>query len=149
MAFMTPEFIKTDWLYVDTVFGSEYIPLADLGLNLSDIEASRSRAVLTGDENSWWREILEENYNFTPVDNLDDIYDVQILPNKFGVRLSASGYLDKTDWCISDRLRSAIEDLIAIYSIDQDEDDPDYEILLDEEKRKTLIREFDPDELSE
>ena len=72
-------------------------------------------------ETSWW--LIESNYGDSTFPD-DDRLDSQQMPDGkwyadkitgYGARLSASGYLDCTDWCVFDTEQEAIDYLAETY----------------------------------
>ena len=83
MAFMTPEVTQEDFLSVETTHGTELIPadVCGLPLVLAD-EFCTDESTLAH---------LKEYVEGKP-------FEVTLVRGKFFARLSASGYLDATDW---------------------------------------------------
>lgn len=100
--FMQPEIENVHWYEVDTNRGIEFIRAEDVsGLNM------KPGQVMDGESNSEVS-ILEDFVEG------DTIYSVT-LREGWGARMSASGYMDQTDWSVFDTKRQAQDYLIDSY----------------------------------
>jgi len=87
--FMRPEITEQHaWVELDTSDGLFYVPFVHGWTNLQYY-----KDCVTG-----------------------EVYSTQVIRKKHGARLSASGYLDCTDWTIHDTVKEAMEYLVETYA---------------------------------
>lgn len=99
MAFMEPVITsKIDWLSLDTNCGIYFVPLADANVN-------REQALQCLDNDD--KETIKELLVYTEG---TELHEVEII-HGYGIRLSANGYMDCTDWGVYANKREAIKAL--------------------------------------
>ncbi len=106
--FMTPDLRQMDVWSVETENGTEYVP-ADLITNAKGITRSMIESQLA-------------QYCEGPIITRGDH---ALLTGKWCARLSASGYMDCTEWAVCDTEDQAREYLAETYGDDIDLDDDD------------------------
>jgi hypothetical protein len=121
--FMTPEIIKDRWLCADGPRGTEYIPLDVWARNeIENIIKSCQK-----DEAEKDPEIVDTLSKYT---ENSEFWSLRVIGG-YGARLSASGYLDCTEWSVFDTEREAREYIEQQYEVcsncgaDFGEDDSD------------------------
>lgn len=93
MTFMKPEYLKGDWHVVDGSHGGACIPASVCGF------------CQVGDYYE------------------GEVWTVETHKDKIGVRLSAPGYMDATDWTIFDTIEEARAYIEEQYEVDADTGD--------------------------
>jgi hypothetical protein len=139
MAFMTPEFTgATDWLKIDGREGSVYVEISNTGLTLDEIQRFMNEA----GEDEWWIHSDFDLYvhDFIPYD-VDEVWAVEVHKKKFGARISASGYLDCSEWTIHNNPTAALDYLREMF-VDEECLDPDLSCLYDYHDRLEMIRKM-------
>lgn len=89
--------IKMDWLELDTDCGIWFVPFGDLGLDCS------AAAVVSEVCEDGCQDTADKLLQYTEGTRLDGVR----LVRGYGVRLSAPGYLDCTDWDVYPNKRDA------------------------------------------
>lgn len=103
MAFMTPEYLKTDWYEIDGDHGITFVPVEVVGqVNLD--EATKG---MFGDYYEGGAKAISEVTK----------------RHGWGARLSASGYMDCTDWSVFDTEQEARDYIESTYEVDPDTGD--------------------------
>lgn len=90
---MRPEIISGTFVEIETQFGTTVVPMDVAGTTDKD-------------------ELLQ----YTDCSTEEDIEDVSVVEG-FGVRLSAAGYMDCTDWTVVDSEEEAQEKIIEWFGI--------------------------------
>lgn len=100
MPFMEPQITeKQDWFAIETTDGTTFVPVKDVG-PISPMELEK----------------------FQPFVDSGKVIEVTIRRNMVGYRLSAPGYMDRTDWGLEMSKKKAKQALLDEYG--NDEDDP-------------------------
>lgn len=93
MSFMQRQIDLGDWYVCETIYGTEIV----------DVELVNARS---NEDLQMYCEGTVESF--------------ELVKNKFGARLSAPGYMDRTDWVIFDTRKEAQEYLDETYPEDDD-----------------------------
>ena len=127
MAHMEPEYVKDQWVEVEGD-GITYLPLSEVGQPRT---WNQERADI---DSPWLLEELARFYGEFVERGPESITSVEIICNMrntagesglpVGVRLSAAGYLDCTDWTIFATEREARAYIVETYGVDPDTGDP-------------------------
>ena len=96
MAFMVPVYEESDWFVVETTAGGEVVPADLVGDNPT---AERLAQYVEGEVESWERR------------------------HAVGARLSASGYMDATDWTLHETIEEARQYIEDTYEVDPETGD--------------------------
>jgi hypothetical protein len=102
--FMEPQAKAGHWIRVEHAHGTDWIP-ADL---------------FTAPESLTPSDVLD----YTDARDVEDVESIVLLRNRIGVRLSASGYMDCTDWEVCDTCEEARERIADLLDMG-DGTDPD------------------------
>ncbi len=125
MAFMTPAYDRTDWIEVEGRQGTYVIPADIVGLTSKDFDDDQ---VSHNDDDLQKYTALVDIVEDYQENSADQIETISFIRNKIGVRLSASGYMDCTDWSIFDTENAARDFVSDFYEVDPDNgDELDYD----------------------
>lgn len=92
MTFMVPEYLETDWFVVDGDCGTEWVPCGVCG--------NITRKLTSGKVHKKGAAFSELASLVSDFIESSEIYSVTWHKRKIGARLSASGYMDCTDWAV-------------------------------------------------
>ena len=96
MPFMEPQTLKGQWYVLTDVNGDiDFVEQDDI---MDVIQSNIS--------------MMSEGHEFT----------IEFLGEKVGARLSAPGYMDRTEWLVADTEEEAMEELRELYQFDDEED---------------------------
>lgn len=143
MAFQIPQFTQlTDWLIVDTKYGTEILPLPDLGTTKEEILEYVSKYE---DEEEGYLDVARDfSDHFSQFVNPfleDDLLFSAEVETGYGARLSAPGYMDCTEWTIHSSPTAAINYIRDTYLDDEfDSIDPDFDCIYRREEQLSTIR---------
>lgn len=108
---------KQNWLRVETTSWTEFIDSASLGLFVRNSE--QVAQPLTEDERDEYLGMIRDYCEGEP-QSWENIQG-------YGVRLSAPGYMDCTEWCVFDSVAEAEEYLIEMYGDEEEEEEEEEE----------------------
>lgn len=105
--FMLPDIVKGKWAIIDTTEGIYSVNMADCG----EPDAWNGSAVNFG---ICLANVASYYADYIPC-TVDDVTEISQRTG-YGARLSASGYMDCTDWCVFETEAEAIDYLIDTYA---------------------------------
>lgn len=122
--FMSPEITnRIGWYVIETTNGTSYIPVSDVGVlpglakdNDDDVNIVSFPDDATEHDRATIRDMLRD---FVHPDNIQTVERI----DGYGARLSASGYMDCTDWIVCDTDHDAIVSLVDAYENPDVDDD--------------------------
>jgi hypothetical protein len=111
MAFMQKQITeKQAWIRVETSYGTEFVDAVSLGLNMRDSQTATHP--------------MRAKERETAISKLSDYCEGTILEwetvRGFGARLSAPGYLDRTEWAVFDTPEEAEKYLEEMYGDEEE-----------------------------
>ena len=116
MPFMTPQYIEeSNWIELETSEGTYYLPASEVGTpsawNYSRLEKG---------EGICFDNVATFYADFVPA-GFDSILSIESIANlRFGARLSASGYMDCTEWSAFETMEAARQYIEDTYEVDAD-----------------------------
>jgi len=118
MAFMEPEYIKDDFIEIETDSGTWFVPESCSGIPREWMFVSnRYRIVNLGDDGF---KNIAAFYGDYVGGGPKSIITVSYIANQVGCRLSAPGYLDCTEWSVFDTIQEARAFIENTYDVDPD-----------------------------
>jgi len=102
MSFMQPVIEFGKWYEIDTMNGTSFVPF--------DVIGEINQSFLGNPPSSYARKRVADYVDC----DVKDINTIEIREG-FGARLSASGYLDCTEWTVFDSEKEAKEYLVEMY----------------------------------
>ncbi len=115
MAFMTPDYLSGWWYVVEGNEGTEFIPSHLVGSLPVPQDGTE-----VDDDSPDWEDIVAAFRDYTSNRKIDSVS----MRKGYGVRLSAAGYMDCTDWSVFDTEDEARGHLRDFEGVDPDTGDP-------------------------
>jgi hypothetical protein len=129
MSFMKPEIIEDYWWEVETSNGTEFVP----GGLIRD-ECVKLGEFYDRDNCEWFDDVANELATYC---ESKDIEEFRLIKG-WGARLSAPGYMDRTDWSVFDTREEAADYLRETYEVGMGKDPQE----LSEREAKEVIEEL-------
>lgn len=113
--FMAPEIVEGLWIRIETACGTWFLPEDIAPRTASDFADAVAEGLHEADEVC--ATLACDVMQYTEATDANDIESVERVEG-FGARLSASGFLDCTDWSVFETEEEAREHLAEAYDVE-------------------------------